>query len=381
MLVSASRGKGTEMNKRLLSILLSLMVMMSMCFAGTIGVFAGDEGTAEVAGESGIAMDAADATAVYSGETLTPIDYSKVKDDDPVYTTASANSSYTVNMFAGTLIVVHNDSSYYNIKVNGKSYDSYSSDSGAYFNYFYVSGENPTLSIPSSGTNFMVYYAPETAKLKASASKKTYYVGRPTDSNAVTKFTITVPKSGYLMLNMGDATGTYSMYYKTKGFKDFEYLTQSDAQRYIGVKKGTYTIQVKSYSPIIGVTYKFVKKSQSSYGTKKAKAKTLKKKKTYKGLIITNSKKSHWYKFKNPKLQKVSIVIDHKLSGGGNGGIKVTVINKSGSKFVDYIYPNQAKYETSIYTVGKNNKLAKGTYWIKIQSYNGGNGYFTVKWK
>ena len=183
------------------------------------------------------------------------------------------------------------------------------------------------------------------------------------------------------MLNMGDATGTYSMYYKTKGFKDFEYLTQSDAQRYIGVKKGTYTIQVKSYSPIIGVTYKFVKKSQSSYGTKKAKAKTLKKKKTYKGLIITNSKKSHWYKFKNPKLQKVSIVIDHKLSGGGNGGIKVTVINKSGSKFVDYIYPNQAKYETSIYTVGKNNKLAKGTYWIKIQSYNGGNGYFTVKWK
>ena len=158
-------------------------------------------------------------------------------------------------------------------------------------------------------------------------------------------------------------------------------MTQSDAQRYIGVKKGTYTIQVKSYSPIIGVTYKFVKKSQSSYGTKKAKAKTLKKKKTYKGLIITNSKKSHWYKFKNPKLQKVSIVIDHKLSGGGNGGIKVTVINKSGSKFVDYIYPNQAKYETSIYTVGKNNKLAKGTYWIKIQSYNGGNGYFTVKWK
>ena len=72
MLVSASRGKGTEMNKRLLSILLSLMVMLSMCFAGTIGVFAGDEGTAEVAGESGIAMDAADATAVYSGETLTP---------------------------------------------------------------------------------------------------------------------------------------------------------------------------------------------------------------------------------------------------------------------------------------------------------------------
>ena len=57
------------------------------------------------------------------------------------------------------------------------------------------------------------------------------------------------------------------------------------------------------------------------------------------------------------------------------------LLQLNGLEQEDYIYPNQAKYETSIYTVGKNNKLAKGTYWIKIQSYNGGNGYFTVKWK
>lgn len=357
------------------------MVMMSMCFAGTIGVFAGDEGAAEVVGEPGIALEAADASVVYSGDTLTPIDYSKAKEGDPVYTTASAGGSYTVNMPAGTLVVAHNDSSYYSIKVNGKSYDSYFNNDGVYFNFFYVSDGNPTLSFPNSGTTFMVYYAPATAKLSASTSGKMQFIGRPNDSSVVSKVTIKVPANGYLMLNMGDASGTSSVSYKTSGFKDFEYLTQDDAQRYIGVKKGTYTIQVKSYSPIVGINYKLVKKSQNAYGTSKAKAKALKKKSTFKGLLITNSKKAHWYKFKNPKLQKVTVVVGHKSSGGGYGGIKVTLYDKRGSIGYRTIYPNDGTFKTSVYTLGKNNKLVKGTYWIKVESYNGGNGYFTVKWQ
>lgn len=182
------------MNKRLLSILLSLMVMMSMCFAGTIGVFAGDEGEAgvevleegvapdaanaeaEFVGETGFAMEAADETTVYSGETLTPIDFSKISDGDPEYSTVSANSTFAVNMHAGTLIVIHNDSSHRNILVNEKSCDSYVKlEDGSEYkhaNFYYVSNGNPTLSVLNSGTKFRVYYAPETAKLKASASKK-----------------------------------------------------------------------------------------------------------------------------------------------------------------------------------------------------------------
>lgn len=355
--------------------------MISMCFAGTIGVFAGDEGEAAVVGEPGIALEAADETTVNSGTTLTAIDFGKAKDGDPVYTTASAGGSYTVNMPAGTLVVAHTDSNYYNIKVNGKSYDDYSYNNGAYFNYYYISDGNPTLTFPNSGTKFEVYYAPKTAKLSASTSDKTYFIGRPHGSSAASKFTIKVPANGYLMLNMGDASGVFGMEYKASGFKAFEYLTQDDAQRYIGVKKGTYTIQVKSTSSIVGVTYKLVKKSQSAYGTAKSKAKALKKKSTYKGLIITNSKKAHWYKFKNPKLQKVTVVVGHKLSGGSSAGLKVTICNQSGSKITDYIYTNSPTYKTSLYTVGKNNKLVKGTYWIKVESYNGGNGYFTVKWK
>ena len=130
--------------------------MLSMCFASTVGVFAGDEGEAsievfeegvapeaadaasEITGETGLAMEAADATYVNSGTTLNAIDFNKSSEADPGYCTVSAGSNFTVNMPAGTLIVIHNDSSYYSIKANGKSYDSYSENGGLYYNYYYV---------------------------------------------------------------------------------------------------------------------------------------------------------------------------------------------------------------------------------------------------
>ena len=46
----------------------------------------------------------------------------------------------------------------------------------------------------------------------------------------------------------------------------------------------------------------------------------LKKKVYKKGLIVTNDKKSHYYKFYNPKLQKVKVVINTSINGGGNNG-------------------------------------------------------------
>ena len=75
------------------------------------------------------------------------------------------------------------------------------------------------------------------------------------------------------------------------------------------------------------------------------------------------------------------MVVGHKSSGGGYGGIKVTLYDKRGTIVSRTIYPTDGSLTISLYTWGKNNKLVKGTYWIKIQSYNGGNGYFTVKWK
>ena len=74
---------------------------------------------------------------------------------------------------------------------------------------------------------------------------------------------------------MGDDIRTYGVYYKTAGFSDYEYLSQSDARRYIGVKKGLYTISVKSYTPVYGVKVKFNKVKESKYGTKKGEPNTV----------------------------------------------------------------------------------------------------------
>ncbi len=97
-------------------------------------------------------------------------------------------------------------------------------------------------------------------------------------------------------------------------------------------------------------------------------------------MIITNSKKAHWYKLRNQKTQKVTITINDKLSGGGIGGLKVSFYNSRFLISSRTIYPETGSYKLQPYTFGKGKKLEKGTYWIKIESGYGGNGYFTVKW-
>ena len=169
---------------------------------------------------------------------------------------------------------------------------------------------------------------------------------------------------------------------KTSGFGDYEYVSSSNIRRTIGVKKGTYTFKVKSNAPVIAYRARFYKVSESKYGLKKSTACSMKKKVYKKGLIVANDKKSHYYKFYNPKLQKVSIVINTAINGGGNyGGIKVTLYDRKGTIGTKTIYPETATTTIKLYTLGKNNRLVKGTYKIKVQSYKSGNGYFSVKWK
>ena len=183
--------------------------------------------------------------------------------------------------------------------------------------------------------------------------------------------------------NLQDIGGEndYPVSLKTSGFKGFETVTSDNIRRVIGVRKGTYTFSVKSHSAVYHYRLRFYKVAQSNC-TKKTSAVTIKKNKTAKGVIVSDSKKAYWYKFKNPKLQRVTIATTTKLNGGGSyGGIKITTYNKKGKIGSQIITADAASSCFDIYTVGKKLKLAKGTYWIKIESYNGGNGYFTVKWK
>ena len=98
-------------------------------------------------------------------------------------------------------------------------------------------------------------------------------------------------------------------------------------------------------------------------------------------MIITNAKKAHWYKIKNPKKQKVKLVFKTKLTGGGNyGGIKVTFYNKN-SSFYKIISAGTGKATIQPYTIGSGEKLKKGTYWVKVESYKNGTGFFKMTWK
>ena len=208
-----------------------------------------------------------------------------------------------------------------------------------------------------------------------------YYV-MPSDADETT-FYITTPATGYIVLDMMDAGDLgCAVQFKTDGFKDYEYLSSVDAESNVGLSKGTHAFKIKTYSDSFYVRVKFVKISESKFGSRKKKATKISKGSTKKGVIMSDNKKVHWYKIKNPKLQKVKLKLKLKANGGGKyGGVKVTAYQNGknmGSTKVSAYYNGT---DISLYTIGKGDKLTKGTYYIKVQSYDSGNGYFSLKWK
>ena len=311
----------------------------------------------------------------------------------PTASTRSDKYHYSINMpKSGMLMITYYSSKDCSITVNGKLADTwYSTDENGIiirYNFYYFSkADTADMEIEmwyaGNAVVFNATYAPSTVSLSAGKTDKTYILGRPVDSTKVSSFNVKAPYTGYMDIRIKDArnykTPDY-VYYKTSGFKTFETLSPDDFRRFIGVKKGTYKIKVKSTTPLYIVAVKAKKIKQSKYGNKKKNAASLKKKSAKKGLIITNSKKAHWYKLRNQKTQKVTITINDKLSGGGIGGLKVSFYNSRFLISSRTIYPETGSYKLQPYTFGKGKKLEKGTYWIKIESGYGGNGYFTVKW-
>ncbi len=234
-------------------------------------------------------------------------------------------------------------------------------------------------------SSWFIFSVVSTAAGKTVPTNNTVYACGHTGNNTTSTFKITVPSTGYLKLALGDisrATYPTTVYAKTKGFSDFVSFNSSGNIIYVGVKKGTYTFTVKTSTPIYGVKASFKKIKESKYGKKKSKAVTLKKKKTVKGLLITNSKKAHWYKFKLNKNQKVTLNFKTALCGSGSytGGLKYTLYasyDTGGGTIYDG--GREISYKPS--TIGLGSKLKKGTYYLKVESYKGGTGYYTIKWK
>ena len=231
---------------------------------------------------------------------------------------------------------------------------------------------------------FSVRYASKSQKITATKDYKNIIVGSPDSSNNST-VSITVPGKGYLEFAASDPLSSYSsIKYKTKGFKDFEYLSSSNSNTtYVGVKKGTYKFSIKN-SAAYSVVTKFHSVKETSLKTSQSKAASIKKGKLNKGLIVTDNKKVHWYKIKNPKNQKVNLVVNGKKMSKGNSGtsyLKITVIFPDKKKSTAKLYPGTS--DTFKITYGKigTSKARKGTYKIKVESVGGTNGYYTLKWK
>lgn len=196
-------------------------------------------------------------------------------------------------------------------------------------------------------------------------------------------FYVKTPEKGLLTLAFVDSEGNPISYcdVKTKKFKDYEHLSFESPLLDVGVKKGTYQFTAKPSVPSYYLAIKFTKLSESKYGSSKKKAAVIKKNKKAKGLFITDSKKVHWYKIKHTNTKAIKVYIKPTMSKGGSYGGYTVTIYKGSAKVGPYTEQANSNLTVSLYNLGNKSKLAKGTYYVKVQSYNGGNGSFTVKWK
>ena len=67
-------------------------------------------------------------------------------------------------------------------------------------------------------------------------------------------------------------------------------------------------------------------------------------------------------------------------TGNYSGGIRITFYDKRGKFGSRTYYEGEYNNMLELYTI-PGNKLRKGTYYIKVESINGGTGHFTLKWK
>lgn len=219
-------------------------------------------------------------------------------------------------------------------------------------------------------------------------TRGTTFYGVSGSNNKVSYYKVTVPGNGYLTVSFPELENSYSSFNvkltnsKKKSLSDFEYIYTSKAYKTrIGVTKGTYYIAVKNSDNAYGIKASFTSVKESS-GSTKSKAKSISKGGTKKGIITASqsSTSGDWYKIRVTKSQKVNIAVSSLTSGSG---LKISFYQAGNSyasvtKYLSYSAPSGT---IQLYTYGNNNKLAPGTYYIKVQKYNGGNGYYSIKWK
>lgn len=148
------------------------------------------------------------------------------------------------------------------------------------------------------------------------------------------------------------------------GFKSSSYASV------LGLSAGTYRVVSKTYNGNVLFLSNVNKTANSSYGTKKKKAKTIKRKKYKKQTFLPtdSTKKAHWYKVKVSKKRSTYIDI---TTLGSSGTIWAQMSGKSRMK--------SKRIKNGIRFYGK---AKKGTYYIKVYKLSKSTtGAYQVKYK
>lgn len=385
---------------KLLSIVLTAVLVLTTVFAGTESIFAGTVTSGGVTPSIIAAQDVNKVTdenplIVYTANMTTGTDYRTVI---PVTVEKAGTISVPLAGIAvgkNVTVSLHSTSAATDgDKIGYAKYLSSSSPTNTLYGKvskagtYYLKFETASYSAGTQQTvNFNVAFYPAGGTL----TKGKVFYGSNTDSSALSYYKVTVPSNGYLTVSFPESVSSYPSYnikllnYKKNSlYPNFLYVSSSDGYTTrIGVAKGTYYIAVKNSDDAYGIKVSFTKVTESS-GSTKSKAKSISKGSTKKGIITASQSDTSgdWYKFKITKTQYVKFNVTIKSNGGGgSGGLKFSFYQagKSYPAFTKSAYGN-ATGTIQPYTYGSGTKLAPGTYYIKVQKYSYGNGYYTIKW-
>lgn len=151
-----------------------------------------------------------------------------------------------------------------------------------------------------------------------------------------------------------------------------EYISSKDDKAVFAVGKGTYYIRVKATESIISITPKFTT-MKSTAGPSKAKAGTIKVNGKTQNIAVLpgdSTKKYYYYKFYNPKNQKVYLNVTSNIT---SGKMEIAFYDSKNSKFGSSTIWNGLNeknvYNPYVYSYSSNNgyKLPKGTYYIRFK--------------
>ncbi|SHO51785.1 hypothetical protein [Anaerocolumna xylanovorans] len=240
------------------------------------------------------------------------------------------------------------------------------------------------LEIPSYATTDAVVTAtPYSFSSENKALKNKVWLGTHSfsyDSLVYNKVTISTP--GYITVEAAPLNDSTSSVYvaltnsSKKALTDQMYLSSYNKYTaYYAVKKGTYYLVTKS-SYDYKLRYTFTAVKESAGNTSKAKAVSIGKGKTIKGLALAedSTSKADWYKVKLTKKQVLSLSVYAKSSDT----IKFEIIPANdrliliGSTF--RLYQNDGGVYAS------KDGMSAGTYYIKVtKASKATSGYYTIK--